>query len=116
MSSKVQGQDERLKLIGALNSGPRMAIMEVLIEEDKELTPTQIGHAIDGRLHEVISVPGISQHLHILVDAGLITYRKDGQKHYYSCLEAEFFSYVMVLCDTIIKRPSRLLQAAMAEA
>jgi DNA-binding transcriptional ArsR family regulator len=52
--------------------------------QDKEMPAGQIAAHFD------ISRPAISQHLHVLLDAGLVTERREGTRHLYRLRPAGF--------------------------
>jgi DNA-binding transcriptional ArsR family regulator len=64
-----------IQTIHSLSVPARLSILELLREG--ELTSSEIAS------HFSISAPAISQHLKVLVDAGLVVVRKEGTKRIY---------------------------------
>jgi DNA-binding transcriptional ArsR family regulator len=71
----------------ALAEPNRRDILKLIL--DREQTVSEIAS------HFQLSRPAISQHLRVLLDAGLVSERREGTKHYYSA-EAESFDALIV--------------------
>jgi DNA-binding transcriptional ArsR family regulator len=79
-----------IQTIHSLSVPTRLTILELLREE--ELTSSEIAS------HFSISAPAISQHLKVLVDAGLVVVRKEGTKRIYR-IRREGFSELREFID-----------------
>lgn len=82
---------ELIKCFKALSDKTRLRLLYVL--HQYELNVNEIVQVVD------MVQSGVSRHLKILLDSGLVTARKDGSFTYYSALRSEFINIFKALAD-----------------
>ncbi|MGM0442417.1 MAG: ArsR/SmtB family transcription factor [Elusimicrobiota bacterium] len=83
-------------LFKALGHYKRLEILDYLKEE--EMQAKEILNVVD------ISKSGLSQHMSLLIDNGIVESRKEGVKTFYSINEPQVTNTCEKLCDTVVKR------------
>ena len=80
IAGMMEGSDRKLDVFGAISHPARRRILDLLVEADRSV------NTIAGQFP--MSRPSVSQHLRILLDAGLVTEQRHGGERRYRLVPA----------------------------